>query len=364
MPRSRLEQLDSNFQTKSAGDGLQWLDAFDPRLSLRGLAWPTENRKRRNFRRLPDRAAAGLSEGVQVLSHCPAGVFVSFFTDASAISVRMTQGDLEPMDHMPATGMSGAELYLRVGPTWHPMAVARPALDQITFTRALVEDAPKERREYRLYLPLYKKLDALELGFSPRAVVEPSPASPGAKPVFFYGTSITQGGCANTAGSDFVSLTGRLLDAEVINFGFSGSGRGEPEVARLIREVKAEIFVLDFIANAELATLPKVLPEFIRILREKHPRTPIVLISCPDFDPLLWNPKYRDEQDAKRDVVMRVYVQGKEQGDRHLHYIDGPGLLPSGLTGAYVDGTHPTSHGFAIMAERLAPQLRVIRGRV
>ena len=36
-------------------------------------------------------------------------------------------------------------------------------------------------------------------------------------------------------------------------------------------------------------------------------------------------------------------------------------LLPSGVTGAYVDGTHPTSHGFAIMSERLAPQLSSLR---
>jgi lysophospholipase L1-like esterase len=31
------------------------------------------------------------------------------------------------------------------------------------------------------------------------------------------------------------------------------------------------------------------------------------------------------------------------------------------VSGAYVDGVHPTSHGFALMAENLALQLRAIR---
>jgi len=353
----RLDQLDKNFQVKSAGRGLKWVDAFDCQLCLRGLAWPAENRKQKNFRRLPDRAEAGLSEGVRILSHCPSSVFLSFFTNSTAISVRLTVADLNQMNHMPATGMSGTELYFREGPAWHPVATAAPSLTETSFTCVLTEGAPRRHREYRLYLPLYKKVESVALGFEPSATVEPAPAPKSQRPIFFYGTSITQGGCANTAGSDYVSTIGRLLDTEVVNFGFSGSGKGEPEVARLIREVRAEMFVLDHFTNCKLETLADMLLEFVRILREKHPVTPIVLISCPAFNQILWNAKTRGIYEQKRDIVMRFYLQAKKSKDANIHYIDGPGLLPAGLTGTYVDGIHPTSAGFALFAERLAQQL-------
>lgn len=361
IPKTRIEEIDKNFQASSGKKSLQWLDAFDPRLALRGFGWVAENRKRKSFRRLPDRMATGLSEGVQILSYQPASGFLSFFATASDLSVRMTVEDTVQMSHMPATGMAGAELYFRDGPAWIPAGTAIPNLTEGSFTSALIENGPRVRREYRLYLPLYKKLNHLKIGLSAGAKVAPAPAPQGTKPLFFYGTSLTQGGCASTAGSDYVSTLGRLLDTEVINFGFSGSARGEPEVARLIRQVDAEMFVLDFLANPDGETLDTVLPEFIRLLRQKHPATPLVVIGNPGDDSLLRCAKDRDYVDQKRDIAMKVYLEKKAAGDPAIHFIDGYGLLPGGLSGARVDGRHPTSHGFAIIAERLAPQLRAIR---
>jgi lysophospholipase L1-like esterase len=218
-------------------------------------------------------------------------------------------------------------------------------------------------RECRVYLPLYKGVEAVALGFGHGAKVLPSPVPAGQKPVLFYGTSITQGGCANTAGSDYVSTLGRMSGTEVLNLGFSGNGRGEPEVAKLIREVDAEVFVLDFLANADVGTLEETLPNFIRLLREKRRKAPIAIVSCPAFDQTLWNPGRRATVDRKRDIAMRSYLDLKAAGDNNLFFIDGNGILPAGLAGSYVDGVHPTSHGFAIMAERMLPQLQAIRSR-
>lgn len=357
---SRIEKLDKNFAAGPVGDDLVWRDAFDRRMALRGLGWPRENRRARNFRRLPDRAEKGLSQGVRVLSHCPAGVFLSFFSDATELAVRITYEDVTPMNHMPATGMSGAELYIRDGLAWLPAGTARPSGDTLVMTMPLWRASASCPREFRLYLPLYKKVLSVEVGFSRGSDVKPAPAPQGNRPLFFYGTSITQGGCASTTGSDYVSMVGRLMDAEVINFGFSGNGRGEPEVARLIREVDAGMFVLDFLSNADEHTLPQVLTEFIRLLREKHPATPIAILPKPAFNATLWDEAVFATHESKRNTAMRVYLAGRDAGDRNLHLLDGEGLLPVGLSGAFVDGVHPTSLGFSIMAERLVPQLRGI----
>lgn len=357
----RIEDVDANFVSKAtSGHCLRWIDAFSPELALRGLAWVEENRAARSFRRCPDRAAASLSEGVQLLSHCPASAFLSFQTDSSVISVRMRNENAQTMAHIPLTGFAGAELYMRDGSRWVTLAVAIPDLDSATFERELVVGWPSEMREYRLYLPLYKRVEELSIGVEEGATVIPIATPSGQKPIFFYGTSITQGGCANTTGSDFVSIVGRMLDTEVVNFGFSGNGKGEAEVAQLIREVDAEMFILDYVANCSAELLAKTLPPFLKILREVHPETPVVLVGALAFDRTLWSPVAEIELHERRDVMMAFYLKTKGEGDVNLHFIDGHGLVQPGMSGIFVDGVHPTSGGFIQIAERLAPQLAAI----
>ncbi len=72
-------------------------------------------------------------------------------------------------------------------------------------------------------------------------------------PILFYGTSITQGGCASRPGMAFPSILGRRLARPILNFGFSGNGRMEVEVAKFLAELDPAVFILDCMAN--MATL-------------------------------------------------------------------------------------------------------------
>jgi len=359
----RIEEIDRNFKNQLSADNLLWLDAFDPRLALRGLGWLAEAREVRSFHRFPERLMPGLPESVRHLGRCSAGVFVAFRTDAADLSVRLTNADTGFMNHMAMSGSAGAELYVREEGRWYPAGTAIPGSELRCFERVLVQGRPRHRREFRLYLPLYKATERVEIGFSPDAVIEPSPAPEGSRPSVFYGTSITQGGCASTAGSDYVSILARMMGIEALNFGFSGNGKGEAVLAEALGGIDAEMFVLDYVANASLEVLEATLPDFIRILRSRHAQTPIVLLGMIGFHQYHWNFARYDEAMARRDFLMRHYLERKAAGDRHLHFIDGHGLLPAGVTGASVDGVHPTSAGFVAMAERLAPQLATIRIR-
>lgn len=354
---TRLKELDSNFQHNEGKGDLEWVDAFDERIALQGLGWPLENRAARHFRRLPERLMNGFSDGVRVLSRCPAGVFLSFVSNSPDISVRIVLADCEWVEHMPATGMAGAELYIREGSRWYAAAVAKPSLSEKIFTRSLLENAPPIFRECRLYLPLYKEVTSVEIGFSANTEIRLAPTREATRPIIFYGTSITQGGCANTSGSDYVSQLGRSLDREVVNLGFSGNGRGEPEVAKAISEIDAEACVLDYVANADLDLLKATLPEFVAILRTRNPSVPIILLGNIPCDQSLWDKNCLDTLEEKRDFLMAFYLSCRRNGDPNIHFLDGHGLLPIGQSGVFVDGVHPTSFGFAIMAERIAPQL-------
>lgn len=171
----------------------------------------------------------------------------------------------------------------------------------------------------------------------------------------------TQGGCANTAGSDFVSQVGRLLDVEMINLGFSGNGKGEPSMVELISEIDAEMFVLDFAANVEPGQLRSTLLNFVSILRHAHSDVSIVPIGNVISNQALWDRSRKDILEEKRDIMMELYLAAKRAGDAYIHFIDGNSLLVAGQSGVYVDGVHPTSSGFFKMADRLAPQLAMIR---
>ena len=91
--------------------------------------------------------------------------------------------------------------------------------------------------EFQLNFPLYSGIGSLAVGLDEGAVLEtPAPWSNPA-PVVIYGSSITQGGCASRPGSAFPAMLSRMLDRPFLNFGFSGSGKGEPEVIAAIAAV-------------------------------------------------------------------------------------------------------------------------------
>lgn len=360
MAKKRIEELDENLKPAevTAVNELRWLSARDRKFTMRGLPWLSENGDA--YSRLPLRAEGKVTPNVWELAKSPASAHVAFRTDATRISVRATNADAIIMPHMPATGSDGLVLYAGTAPATQPWAVGIPEVGNPVFERDLISGISPKMREYRLYLPLYKELKNLEIGLNKgaRILAPNAPAMP--KPVVFYGTSITQGGCASTAGSDYVSTVGRLLNLDVINLGFSGNGRGEPAMAELISEIDAGMIVLDYAANTDATLLRRTLPRFVRILREKHPETPILLLSEVCFWQYDYHEAIRNGQEAKRDVTIEYYVSQRKRGDRNIHFADGFGFIPFGTDQAYVDGVHPTDHGFRLMAERLAPFIQQI----
>ena len=336
----------------------RWISVSDGRIPVRGLAWFAENRG--SFSRLPIRAQQVVREPVWDLAQSPASARLAFRSNTTELTVRVTNSDTGFMSHMPLTGSSGLALYAGVPGRMRYWTTAIPDQQDPTFERQLFSGIPGKMREFRLYLPLYKPLKSLDVCVSPGArVLAPSPARL-PLPVVFYGTSITQGGCASTAGSDFVSTLGRDLDLDVINLGFSGNGRGDPELAKLMTEVESALYVLDYVANADAATLRRTLPRFVKILRKARPATPILLITNLCYANYDFSAAGRSVHEEKRDIIIDFYVRQRRRGDTSIHLADGFSLIPFGVPCVTVDGGHPADHGFHLMAKRLAPVIERI----
>lgn len=340
----------------AAPGSLLWIPAADGRLGMRGLAWFRENKGR--FCRLPLRAEGAVSSAVWSLAQCPAGGQLAFRSDTAAMAVRVANGDAGHMPHMAAVGSNGVALLCGAPGRMRPWAVAFPDMEKAAFERELFRDVPRRMREFRLYLPLYKGLQELEVGFSRGArFLPPSPAAL-RKPVVFYGTSITQGGCASTPANDFVSIVGRMLNLETVNLGFSGNGDYAPAMAGFLAEIDPALFVLDY-ANIGAEPLRRRLPRFVSILRKRRPSTPILIVTPVCQSRYAWSAGHRDHLEGTRDAMIAFYARSRPK-DGNLHLADGFGLIPFGTDSAYTDGNHPDDHGFLMIAERLAPQIERI----
>ena len=261
------------------------------------------------------------------------------------------------MTHMPATGVSGLDLYVRHKGEWRFLAVGQPhdfPDNETTFFRNL----PQESREYRLYFPLYNGLKSLEIGTASEFKITALPASE-RKPVVFYGTSILQGGCASRPGMAYPSIIGRRIDSPVINLGFSGNGRGEPEVAELVAELDPALFVLDPLPNISPDDVTERLETFVKILREKHPETPILLVESVTYPTGILIESRRTRYTQSNDHLQGLFDRLRKAGDRNIYYHKTENLL--GKDGEdTVDGTHPTDLGFLRMADGMEPAVREI----
>jgi len=339
--------LDKSVAIKEPGKNLFWYDAS--KLTIEGRGWAkTES----FYERLPAKAREIVRAPVWQLSRHPAGITVHFSTNAPSLSVRWD--GFSAMNHMPASGVSGLDLYVRHAGKWRWLATAVPSA---TFNETqLFADIPEVQRDYILYLPLYNVIHRIELGIPGEFEIKASPVRTN-KPVVFYGTSITQGGCASRPGMCYSAILGRWLDNPIINLGLSGNGNMDPEVIDLLCELDPAIYVLDNLPNMDESLINEREESAIRKLRTTRPETHIVLV-----DSLLYCDAFLVESRMNRCMSSNkaqysIYEKLLREGMKNLRYIKNDGLI--GTDGeATVDGTHLTDLGYLRFSEKLFPVLR------
>lgn len=343
-------KIDPAAAAKTADSPLLWYDAR--LLTLEGQGW-TETEE--YYDRLPAKAKDQVPKAVWGLSKDSAGLCARFLTDSNTIAVRWTvRSPKLEMPHMPATGVSGLDLYVRLEGKWHWAAAGRPQGQ--TTQATLLSNIPAGEHEYLLYLPLYNGTKSLEIGVADEStLVNPPPRKP--KPICVYGTSIVQGGCASRPGMAHVAILGRMLDVPTINLGFSGNGKMELALADLLAELDASAYVLDCLPNMNTPMVTERAGPFVERLRQARPDTPIVLVETVAHVNAPFLPETRAGIAEENDALRQVYQSLQSKGVKGLTYVPRANLLGADDEGT-VDGVHPTDLGFQRFAEALAPILR------
>jgi len=327
----------------SADDTTVWNDCKD--LVVEGKGWIDT---KSFYDRLPAKAEGKVPPSVWTLSHHSAGMSIPFTSDAASIQVRwslLPNRNLS-MPHMPATGVSGVDLYSKDATgRWSFVANGRPA----GITNAARFSLPAGQ-PCLLYLPLYNGVTSVEIGIpkgNTLAGADPA-ATKQRRPIVIYGTSITQGGCASRPGMAFPAIIGRRLDVPVINLGFSGSGKMEPAMAELLAELDPSAYVLDCLWNMSPELVSTRVEPFVKTLRAARPDTPILLAEdcsvrnvCPT---------------AKGRIVRAIHQKLTAAGMKNLHFLSNLGMLGDDTEGT-VDGCHPNDLGMMRQAEVFAKAL-------
>ncbi|MFO7976734.1 MAG: SGNH/GDSL hydrolase family protein [Candidatus Hydrogenedentota bacterium] len=350
--------IDPSTGTNEFGEEMLWYDAAE--LPIEGRGWTDVAS---TYDRLPARAEGVVRPPVWNLSHDSAGMAIHFMTDSPAIGARWVLRDNGlAMPHMPATGVSGMDLYVKQQARWIWVANGRPSA--ATMQTTLVSGIPEGMHEYLLYLPLYNGVTSVHIGIKPDAALAAPPERPEErrKPIVFWGTSILQGGCAARPGMAYPSIIGRMLDRPTINLGFSGNGQMEPEMAEFIAELDVEMFVVDCCPNLGPEEIAARTEPMVHILREARPETPIVLVENIIYQEGYFIPSMRESYEKKNAELKAAYDRLVESGVKNLHYIPCDNLLGDDVE-ATVDGTHATDVGFLRMAKEIAPVLSRILER-
>jgi lysophospholipase L1-like esterase len=210
-------------------------------------------------------------------------------------------------------------------------------------------------RNITLNFPLYMGVEEVLIGLDAEAEVVPPQEYSLKGPVIFYGTSITQGGCASRPGMAYTNILSRKMNVECINLGFSGNGRGEPELAAIIAQIeKPACIVLDYEANAGAeGVMERTLGNFIQILRKVHPYVPILVVSKIRFAREYYNRELLDNMQCLKQFQWDTVEFLKNKGDNHIYFFDGSTLLGEDFDECTVDGIHPSDLGFSRMAKGL-----------
>lgn len=336
---------------------LDWHDVTKWGVEGRALADATRSRW---FDRLPADAEGKVTKAVWSLSRDSAGMMARFKTDTTTIWVRYTlRSDRLAMPHMPATGVSGVDLYARNrSGQWRWVNVTKP--DKKEIEQAIIREMAPGSREYAAYLPLYNGVDSLEIGVPKGTKFEG--LAPREKPIVFYGTSITHGACASRPGMVHTAILGRRLEMPVINLGFSGNGRMDAAVGEYLAQIDAAAYVIDCLPNMQPADVRAKCGPLVQQLRKARPETPIILVEDRRNTNSWIIPSRAKHHTDNHAALAKSFSELQQEGIENLFYIGGDRLLGDDTEGA-TDGSHPNDLGFVRQARVFEPILRKALGK-
>ncbi len=310
-------------------------------------------RKESPYDRLPASHKEKVREAVWNLSKNSAGISIRFHTNSTRIAARWTLLNDNSMNHMADSGIKGVDLYAKNdNGDWQYVNTGRPT--DKTNESILIKNMDGKEREYKIYLPLYDGVTQLEVGIDESSEIHKAVPNNN-KPLVFYGTSITQGGCASRTGMAHTNIVSRKLGRDCINFGFSGNGKMEQPVTEVISEIDAKIFIIECLPNMTPEQVTERTVPLVNYIREKRPDTPILLVENFFYEGAFLDHSKRAKTIDKNIALKAEFDSLVAQNTKNIFYIATENVFGQDHEGT-VDGVHFTDLGFLNYADFLVAE--------
>ena len=340
----KISELDKNMKIDSniAEPGIVFRHMDEEPFEVLGVT-----RYQDHYIRMAADVAKSLKTGVYDLAQHTSGGRVRFMTDSEYIALSCKVPQSNNMYHATRAMQSGFDLY---ADGIFRYVLASHEGDHIHKYEGIVHFGERKMREIVINMPLYNSVNDLYIGLEGDCKV--CACKPYEKKMVFYGSSITQGGCASRPGNCYTSIVAREKGWDYLNLGFSGNAKGETVMAEYIANLSMDLFVMDYDHNApNVEHLKNTHKTFFDIVRKKRPDLPILILTMPDH-------LRSDDAHLRTAVVYDTYLQAKESGDKNVYFISGSEMIGKyGYDNCFVDGCHPTDMGFFRMAEAVLNQL-------
>ena len=333
----------------------KWHDAAD--LTIIGKPIPTA----KPFARIDTAVYKFNDKTIDRYANYSTGLAVMFETDSRSIKAKWTTGGENSGANMAAIGQKGLDLYIMRDGKWVFAGTGSPKMGKAPFNQhegTIVADMAEGAKQCLLYLPLFDRVDALEIGLDEGASLKPID-NPFRYNIIVHGSSITHGASASRPGMTYPARLGRDNGLYCMNLGFSGMCKLQKEYARYLADIKdVDAFIFDAFSNPLADVIYANFNEFVDIVRAAHPGVPMIFLQTERREVRNFSLKREETEAAKQKAAAEV-VTARMKTDKHIYFIDSEGFLGDEHI-ATADGTHPTDLGFTYMLEVISPKIKKI----
>ena len=268
---------------------------------------------------------------------------IRFISNSSRISAKWEVLNNNEMNHMPDTGIKGIDLYYKTDKSWQYLATGRPQGLKNEYN--LIQNMTNEEREYKIYLPFsYKTIFIYSNFYIFNSIIQGEINFKNT--IVFYGTSITQGGCASRPGMIHTNIISRKLDIDVVNFGFSGNGRMEQPIGELISQMNPLFYVIECMPNMiEPQNITNNTIPLVDTIRKGNPDAPIIFVDLFDYSFSALNSNAKNKKEGMNAALKAEFEKMQNKSYQNIFYVNSKNSIGSDMEGT-VDGVHFTDLGY------------------
>ena len=318
---------------------------FTPKPSdAQNIIGKNEQRKH-SFQRLPDIYKNSIRKEVWDLSENNAGVSIQLNTNSKNLKLKWNVKLDFKMNHMTDAGIKGLDIYEHADNQWKYLSTGLPNSNK---NEHLIKFNNVNKKTLCLYLPLYDSIVDLDIGIDDNSSLKFIKNDN--KPIVFYGTSITQGGCASRPGMAHTNIISRNTIYPCINLGFSGNGHLEAEIGNILSKIDAKCFIIDCLPNVNISQIKSNTIPLIQSIRgiNKIYHRPIFFLEQP-----LIHDQYIDEDVKEKNYVLASQIKEcNKLGFKDIYLIKQKDCLGSDYE-ATVDGVHYNDIGFQRFSDHI-----------